>query len=73
MLRAFLSNLSNAKNLIFLAFLIQKLAPSNVLNGIIFAIDELIFETALFINGKSYIIFLFNGTQWGEIEEREEK
>ena len=63
-LRAFLSNLSNAKNLIFLAFLTQKLAPSNVLNGIIFAIDEkcnLIFETALFTNCKPYIIFLFSG------------
>ena len=60
----FLSNLSNAKNLIFLAFLTQKLAPSNVLNGIIFAIDEqcnLIFETALFTNCKPYIIFLFSG------------
>ena len=44
----------------FLAFLTQKLAPSNVLNGTIFAIDEqcnLIFETALFTNCKSYIIF----------------
>ena len=63
-LRAFLSNLSNAKNLIFLAFSTQKLAPSNALNGIIFAIDEqcnLIFETALFTNCKPYIIFLFNG------------
>ena len=58
----------------FLAFLTQKLTPSNVLNGIIFAIDEqcnLIFETALFTNCKSYIIFLFSGAHWGEIEERE--
>ena len=48
----------------FLAFLTQKLAPSDVLNGIIFAIDEqynLIFETALFTNCKPYIIFLFSG------------
>ena len=47
-----------------IAFLTQKLAPSNDLNGIIFAIDEqcnLIFETALFINCKPYIIFLFSG------------
>ena len=52
------------KILFFLAFLTQKLAPSNVLNGIIFAIDEqcnLIFETALSTNCKSYIIFLFSG------------
>ena len=62
------------KILFFLAFLTQKLAPSNVLNGIIFAIDEhckLIFEIALFIYCKLYIIFLFNGAHWGEIEERE--
>ena len=54
----------NAKSLIFLIFLIQKLAPSNILNGIIFAFDEqcnLIFETALFTDCKPYIIFLFNG------------
>ena len=73
-LRAFLSNLSNAKNPFFLAFLTQKLAPSHVLNGIIFVIDEqcnLIFETALFTNCKPYIIFLFSGTHWGEIEGRE--
>ena len=36
--------------------------PSSVLNAIIFGIDEqynLIFETALFTNYKTYIIFLF--------------
>ena len=52
------------KILFFLAFLTQKLTPSNVLNGIIFAIDKqynLIFETALFTNCKPYIIFLFSG------------
>ena len=62
------------KILFFLTFLTQKLAPSNVLNGIIFAIDEqcnLIFETALFINCNPYIIFLFNGAHQGEIGERE--
>ena len=44
----------------FLAFLTQKLAPSRVLNAIIFCIDEqcnLIFETVT--NCKIYIIFLF--------------
>ena len=73
-MRAFLSNLSNAKNLFLKAFLIQKLVPSNVLNGIIFVIDEqcnLLFEIALFTNCKPYIIFLFSGAHWGEIEERE--
>ena len=73
-IRAFLTNLSNAKNLIFLAFLTQKLAQSNVLNGIIFAIDEqckLIFENALFINYKPYIIFYSMGpTEERETEER---
>ena len=62
-IRAFLSNLSNAKNLFFLVFLTQKLAPSNVLDDIIFAINEqcnLIFETALLTNCKPYIIFLFS-------------
>ena len=55
------------KFLFFLAFLTQKLAPSNVLNDIIFAIDEqcnLIFETILFTNRKSYIIFLFSGAHF---------
>ena len=55
------------KILFFLAFLTQKLAPSHVLNGIIFTIDEqcnLIFETALFTNGKPYTIFLFSGAHF---------
>ena len=55
------------KILFFLAFLTQKLAPSNVLNGIIFTIDEqcnLIFETALFTNCKPYIFFLFSGAHF---------
>ena len=45
---------------IFFFFLTQKLAPSIVLNAIIFGIDEqcnLIFEIALFTNCKTYIIF----------------
>ena len=70
-LRAFLSNLSNAKNPFFLAFLTQKLAPSHVLNDIIFVIDEQC--NLIFTNCKPYIIFLFNGTHRGEIEEREKK
>ena len=60
----------------FLVFLTQKLAPSNVLDDIIFAINEqcnLIFETALLTNCKPYIIFLFSEAHWGEIEERETK
>ena len=55
------------KILFFLVFLTQKLAPSNVLNGIIFTIDEqcnLIFETTLFTNCKPYIIFLFSGAHF---------
>ena len=55
------------KILFFLVFLTQKLAPSNVLNGIIFTIDEqynLIFETTLFTNCKPYIIFFI---QWGPL------
>ena len=68
-LRAFLSNLSNAKNLFFLAFLTQKLAPSHVLNDIIFVIDEQC--NLIFTNCKPYIIFLFNGTHRGEIEGRQ--
>ena len=55
------------KNLFFLAFLTQKLAPSNVLNGIIFTIDKqcyLIFETTLFTDCKPYIIFFI---QWGPL------
>ena len=49
------------KDAFFIAFLTQKLAPSSVLNAIIFCIDEqcnLIFKTALFTNCKTYIIFL---------------
>ena len=41
---------------------LKKPPPSSVLNAIIFRIDEqcnLIFETALFTNCKTYIIFLF--------------
>ena len=52
--------------LYFLAFLTQKLVPSRIANAIIFGIDEqygLKFETALFTEGKSYIIFLFRGTR----------
>ena len=43
----------------FFSIFYQKLAPSRVLNAIIFGIDEqcnLIFETALFTNCKIYII-----------------
>ena len=45
----------------------KKLPPSSVLNVIIFGIDEqcnLIFETALFTNCKTYIIFLFSGAHF---------
>ena len=67
-LRAFLSSLVYAKKcFFFLAFLTQKLAPSRVLNAIIFCIDEqcnLIFETALFTNCKIYINFLLRGAHF---------
>ena len=46
---------------------LKKPPPSSVLNAIIFRIDEqynLIFETALFTNCKTYIIFLF---RWGPL------
>ena len=62
----------------FLAFLTQKLAPSNVLNGINFTIDEqcnLIFETAMRLHCSpivNRILFFYSvGFHWGEIEERE--
>ena len=51
----------------FFSIFDQKLAPSRVLNAIIFGIDEqcnLIFETALFTKCKIYIIFLF---RWGPL------
>ena len=54
------------KKCFFLAFFTQKLVPSRIANAIIFGIDEqcgLKFETALFTEGKSYIIFLFHGTR----------
>ena len=77
-IKVFLLNLSTAKNLIFLAFLTQKLAPSNVLNGIIFTIDEqcnLIFETAMRLHCSPIVnrilFFYLVGFHWGEIEERE--
>ena len=53
--------------LFFLAFLTQELAPSRVLNAIIFGIDEqcnLIFETALFTNYKIYIFFYSGGAHF---------
>ena len=65
-IRAFLLRVVNAKRCFFLAFLTQKLVPSRIANAIIFGIDEqygLKFETALFTEGKSYIIFLFRGTR----------
>ena len=64
-IRAFLLRVVNARRCFFLAFLTQKLVPSRIANAIIFCIDEqcgLKFETALFTEGKSYIIFLFHGT-----------
>ena len=64
LVKAFLLRVVNAKRCFFLAFLIQKLVPSRVANAIIFGIDEqcgLKFETALFTDCKSYIIFLFRG------------
>ena len=55
------------KDAFFLAFSTQKLAPSRVLNSIIFYIDQqcnIIFETALFTNCKIYIICIFS---WGPL------
>ena len=61
-IRAFLSSVSNAKYLEFDTPNYKKSPPSSFLNAIIFGIDEqcnLIFETALFTDCKTYIIFLF--------------
>ena len=61
-IRAFSSSVSNSKYLAFDTPNSKKLPPSSVLNTIIFGIDEqcnLIFETALFTNCRTYIIFLF--------------
>ena len=58
--RAFSSSVSNPKYLAFDTPNSKKPHPSSVLNAIIFGIDEqcnLIFETALFTNCKTYIIF----------------
>ena len=59
--------MSNAKYLAFDTPNSKKHPPSSVLNSIIFGIDEqcnLIFETALFTNCKTYNIFLFSGTHF---------
>ena len=54
----------------FLAFLTQKLAPSNVLNGINFTIDEqcnLIFETAMRLHCSPIINRILFFIQWGPL------
>ena len=59
--------MSNAKYLAFDTPNSKKPSLSSVLNAIIFGIDEQCnhkFETALFSNGKTYIIFLF---RWGPL------
>ena len=66
-LRVIPLSLLYAKRCFFFSIFDQKLAPSRVLNAIIFGIDEqcnLIFETALFTNCKIYIIFLFSGAHF---------
>lgn len=67
LLRAFPLSLVYAKRRFFLVFLTQKLAPSKILNAIIFCTDEqcnLIFETALFTNCKIYIFFYSSGAHF---------
>ena len=66
-LRVIPLSLLYAKRCFFFSIFDQKLAPSRVLNAIIFGIDEqcnLIFETALFSNCKMYIIFFI---QWNPL------
>ena len=59
-LRAFLSRVSNAKYLAFDTLTSKKALPSNMVNAIISGNNE----TALFTNGKNYIIFLFRGARF---------
>ena len=67
LIRGFSSSVSNAKYLALDTPNSKKPPPSSVLNAIIFGIDEqcnLIFETTLFTNCKTYNIFLFNGVHF---------
>ena len=66
-IRAFSSSVSNAKYLAFDTPNSKKPPSSSVLNAIIFGIDEqcnLIFETALYTNCKTYIIFYSGGVHF---------